>query len=128
MKESTSDSRIGVSNDNNGTKYDKSNTPETYENMWISYSSSDCSVEKENLAKNGGSEKSAVTTPTISNSNLTINAYQYNSSDGPVIEAYWEDSNAKRFCAFSYFAVKEPYRTENLDIFKNILSTFQFTQ
>lgn len=127
LKEDTTDKQVTFNNVSADANYNKSNRPTTYEYLIVSDNDVNCSATVENQDKTGGSDKATVANPTIDNSSVTMKAYQYNSSDGPYIKAYWQNTAGKRFCAFSYMSTTQTVQDDNLSIFKTMLSTFTFT-
>src|SRR5690606_13610706 len=71
----------------------KEETPDNFQQVWLSVDTDEASQARENAIKAGISEyrvvRGEVKSSTIKSGDLTINTYEYETLGGPTLEAYW---------------------------------------
>ncbi|MBX6334512.1 hypothetical protein IRY61_04210 [Candidatus Saccharibacteria bacterium] len=105
----------------------KEETPENFQQIWISVDTDENSKAREDAIKNGHSAwrvvDGEVKADTIKAGDITINTYEYNTLGGATLEAYWTDKDGKRYFATNSTEVGEPNQTEMVDVLKKLLKS-----
>jgi len=105
----------------------KEETPENFQQVWLSVDTDENSAAREEAIKNGRSVwrvvDGEVKSGTIKAGDIIINTYEYNTLGGATIEAYWTDKDGKRYFATNSTEVGEPNQTEMVDVLKKLLKS-----
>jgi len=118
--------RITVSNTN--LEVSKANMPIDFKRVWIAYDNSietNQSIEDE-LKSGKSSEGSVVDKSVINNKDILINLYTYNTIGGIGAKAFWSKSNSERYSAIIATEIGKSNQDQELEILKEILTTFKF--
>jgi hypothetical protein len=109
----------------------KANMPSDFQRIWISNWDQEVSLEKENNIKNGnqgGIESDGnMHIDTININGVVINTYEYITSGGPTLQAFWTDKFGKRYYATNSTEVGELNQRDMIENLKKILSTVEST-
>lgn len=105
----------------------KEETPENFQQVWLSVDTDENSVARENNIKKGVSAYreviGAVKASTVKSGNLTINTYEYNTLGGPTVEAYWTNKAGKRFFATNSTEVGQKNQEDMVANLKKLLAS-----
>jgi len=105
----------------------KEETPENFQQVWLSVDTDENSKAREDAIKEGKSAyrvvDGEVKSGTIKAGGLTINTYEYNTLGGPTLEAYWTGTDGKRYFATNSTEVGEANQAEMVAILKKLLAT-----
>lgn len=105
----------------------KEETPENFQQVWLSVDTDENSAAREEAIKNGRSAwrviDGEVKADTIKAGDITINTYEYNTLGGVTLEAYWTGKDGKRYFATNSTEVGEPNQTEMVDVLKKLLKS-----
>ncbi len=110
----------------------KEETPENFQQIWLSVDTDETAKAREDAIKNGESAyrvvSGKVTAGTVKSGDLTINTYEYQTVGGPTLEAYWAGKDGKRYFATTSTEVGEENQTEMVANLKKLLATVDFTE
>ena len=105
-------------------------TPEDFQQVWLSVDTDEAALSRENDIKNGLSAfrqvLSDVKASTIKSGDLTINTYEYNTVGGPTLEAYWTSKDGKRYYATNSTEVGQQNQQDMVANLKKLLATVSF--
>ena len=105
----------------------KEETPDNFQQVWLSYDTDEAAKARESSIKNGMSEfrvvSGAVKASTITAGSLTINIYEYNTAGGPTLEAYWTNKAGQRMFATTSTEVGQQNQTDMVANLKKVLSS-----
>ncbi len=107
-------------------------TPDNFQQVWLSVDTDEASLARENNIKKGVSAFREVTgevkASTIKSGSLTINVYEYNTVGGPTLEAYWTNKAGKRFYATNSTEVGQQNQQDMVANLKKLLATVTVAQ
>lgn len=110
----------------------KEETPEDFQQVWLSVDTDEASKAREDAIKKGESAyryvNSDVKAGTVKSGDLTINTYEYDTVGGPTLEAYWTGEDGKRYFATTSTEVGEENQAEMVANLKKLLATVSFTE
>jgi hypothetical protein len=125
VSEDTGTSRLYVKN----SQVDllKEETPDNFQQIWLSYDTDEAAQARETAIKNGTSEfrvvSGTVKTSTVAAGSLTINVYEYDTTGGPTLEAYWTNKAGQRMSATTSTEVGQQNQTDMVANLKKILAS-----
>jgi len=107
----------------------KAETPDNFQQVWLSADQDEASAVREAAIKNGESAyrvvDGEVKASTVKAGGLTINTYEYNTVGGVTVEAYWADKDGKRYYATNSTEVGEANQTEMVATLKKVLASIE---
>lgn len=105
-------------------------TPEDFQQVWLSVDTDEAALSRENDIKNGLSAfrqvLGDVKASAIKSGDLTINTYEYNTVGGPTLEAYWTGKDGKRYYATNSTEVGQQNQQDMVANLKKLLATVSF--
>lgn len=105
----------------------KEETPESFQQVWLTFDQDEASAAREEAIKNGVSAyrvvDGEVKASTIQAGGTTINVYEYNTLGGATLEAYWTGKDGQRMFATNSTEVGEPNQTEMVATLKKLLAS-----
>lgn len=130
VREVKSDNTIYI--ENTQKDVNKDNMPADFQRIFISTSPNYVSAQTENnikLGKPDGREISgSVSASTIGSNGISINTYEYKTSGGPTLEAFWSDKSGKRYYASHSTEVGVTNQKNMIENLKKILTTVKFSK
>ena len=110
----------------------KEETPENFQQFWLSVDNDENSAAREAAIKAGTSMyrevSGSVKASTVKTGDLTINVYEYETVGGPTLEAYWTSKTGKRFFATTSTEVGKQNQTDMVATLKKALASVAFIQ
>lgn len=110
----------------------KEETPDNFQQVWLSVDTDETSAAREAKIKKGESDyrevASAVTPSTIKAGDITINIYEYETQGGPTLEAYWTNKSGKRFYATNSTQVGAQNQKDMVASLKKVLASVAFAE
>lgn len=105
----------------------KEETPGNFQQVWLSVDTDENSAAREAAIKAGNSVYRVVSgevkASTIKSGNLTINTYEYQTTGGVTLEAYWTGKDGKRYFATNSTEVGEQNQKDMVANLKKLLAT-----
>lgn len=105
----------------------KEETPENFQQVWLSVDTDETSAAREAAIKDGKSDyrvvDGEVKAATIKSGNITINTYEYNTTGGPTLEAYWTGKDGVRYMATTSTEVGAANQTDMVATLKKLLAS-----
>ena len=102
-------------------------TPDNFQQVWLSNDTSEASLARENAIKKGLSDfrtvSGTVKASTIKADGVTVNTYEYQTTGGSTLEAYWTNKAGKRFLATTSTDVGKQNQTDMVATLKKLLSS-----
>jgi hypothetical protein len=102
-------------------------TPDNFQQIWLSIDTDESSAAREDAIKNGTSAfrtvNGEVKASTLEAGDITINTYEYETTGGPTMEAYWTGKDGKRLFATNSTDVGEQNQTEMVATLKKVLAS-----
>lgn len=127
--ESASMGRLYVKN--SGVNLLTEETPDNFQQIWLSVDTDEASKAREDKIKKGESDyrivKGEVKASTVKSGGVTINVYEYETLGGPTLEAYWTGKDGKRYYATNSTEVGLQNQTDMVTNLKKVLSSLTFT-
>lgn len=123
VREDSETNRIYVSNHQG--EFNKGNTPDDFQQLWLSTWEQEATAENESSVKSGspkGAEAGPVTAGTLKAGAVTINTYEYQTVGGPTLQAFWT-VKGKMFYATNSTEVGAQQQTEMVSNLKKLLPT-----
>lgn len=110
----------------------KEETPDNFQQIWLSVDTDETAKTREDAIKAGNSDfrmvTGAVKASTIKSGDLTINVYEYATVGGATLEAYWTGKDGKRYFATNSTEVGEQNQKDMVATLKKVLATVKFAQ
>lgn len=130
VREVKSDNTIYV--ENTQKDVNKDNLPADFQRIFISTSPNYVSAQKETNIKNGNPDNKeivgSVSASTMSSNGIMINTYEYQSSGGPTLQAFWTDKSGKKYYASHSTEAGDANQKNMIENLKKILATVKFTK
>jgi hypothetical protein len=105
----------------------KEETPEDFQQVWISYDTDETAEARETAIKNGTSDFRVVNGPvkasTIAAGGITVRTYAYETVGGPTLEGYWTNKAGTRLMATTSTEVGQQNQTDMVATLKKLLAT-----
>jgi len=125
VKEDANLSRVYIKNKN--VDLNKEETPADFQQLWLTYDSVEASKAREDAIKAGNSVYRVVSgdvkASTIKAGSLTINVYEYDTTGGPTLEAYFTNKAGKRVLATTSTEVGEKNQKDMVANLKLLLAS-----
>lgn len=106
--------------------------PNDFQQLWLSYDPSEASEEREEAIKRGESRyrviRGEVKTSTIQAGDTKINIYEYETSGGPALEAYFTNQNGQRFIATNSTEMGKDNQTNMVANLKQLLASLKVSE
>lgn len=107
----------------------KEATPESFQQLWLSVDTDENAASRETAIKAGSSDYRVVNgdvkASTVKSGNLTINVYEYQTTGGATLEAYWTGKDGKRYFATNSTEVGEQNQKDMVANLKKLLATVE---
>ena len=107
----------------------KEATPENFQQLWLSVDTDENAASRETAIKAGSSDYRVVNgdvkASTVKSGNLTINVYEYQTTGGATLEAYWTGKDGKRYFATNSTEVGEQNQKDMVANLKKLLATVE---
>jgi hypothetical protein len=130
VQENTSMGRLYVKNST--VDLAKEQTPENFQQLWLSVDTDETAAARETNIKKGVSAFreviGEVKASTIKAGSLTINVYEYETTGGPTLEAYWTNKAGSRVLATNSTEVGQQNQKDMVANLKKLLASVTLPQ
>lgn len=110
----------------------KEATPDNFQQVWLSVDTDENAASRENAIKAGSSAfrvvNGEVKASTVKSGDLTINVYEYQTTGGATLEAYWTGKDGKRYFATNSTEVGDQNQKDMVANLKKLLATVKVAE